>query len=889
MHPKSFSTFYMQLKNISFKKLIFKGLLFIAPFLSLLMEGILALGSMVYKLLRYCLKYTWYTLVLLLFSIPYLLYTLFSGNQKDKQPRTYKFYLKWAGIALGTGATMVLLLFTLVYFGAFGKLPTEQELKELRQAEASLIYDDHGEFLGKFYIFDRTKIEYSDLPPYLVNALISTEDERFYNHSGVDMRSLFRVLFKTLLLQDDSSGGGSTLTMQLAKNIFGRGERYGKLSMPVHKIKEMIIAGRIEKVYSKEEIITLYLNTVPFSDNTYGIEAAAHRFFNKHTKDLTLNEAATLVGSLKANKNYNPRTSPKRSEERRNVVLAKMKKNGLLSDKDFKVHKQDSLKIDYNNIENEGLAPYLREQIRLQLPELLKDVKKEDGTPYNIYKDGLRIYTTIDRTMQQYAEAAVKKHLERLQKDFETAYGKNPPWKTDNEWLLQEAKKLPAYKELKSQGLNDEAIWKKLSEKKTMDLSFYTKDEVQKHSTLDSLSFYIRLLNTGFVSVNPQTGAVKSYVGGVDFQHFKYDHVLQSKRQVGSIFKPIVYATALEVGMPVCTHFSPRALTYADEKFWTPRNASKTDDDPYTYYSVGKALKESLNTIAVQTLFYAGLNNVIRKARAMGIQTALPQVPSIALGSAELSVIEMAKAYTTFANNGVPSQPYFIEKITDKKGKIIWQHKPKKEAAAISQTTAQQMIQLMRATVNEGTAARMRGQYGLTNDLAGKTGTTQDNKDGWFAGLLPNLVMIVWVGNDQQIGFRATYLGQGANSALPIAALFVSQLNRNKQFNAITRATFSVPDEIREEITNCEPVVREGFLDRLLSDSGAAKDTIRAGEVHYRIYERKGKLNDIDNGDEEISIDDVVNPSAAAKNTASSTQQQDDKPKKKGFFGRIFQ
>ena len=488
--------------------------------------------------------------------------------------------------------------------------------------------------------------------------------------------------------------------------------------------------------------------------------------------------------------------------------------------------------------------------------------------------------------MQQYAEAAVKKHLERLQKDFETAYGKNPPWKTDNDWLLQEAKKLPAYKDLKSQGLNDEDIWKKLSEKKTMDLSFYTKDEVQKHSTLDSLSFYIRLLNTGFVSVNPQTGAVKSYVGGVDFQHFKYDHVLQSKRQVGSIFKPIVYATALEVGMPVCTHFSPRALTYADEKFWTPRNASKTDDDPYTYYSVGKALKESLNTIAVQTLFYAGLNNVLSKARAMGIRSTMPKVPSIALGSAELSVIEMAKAYTSFANNGVPSEPYFIEKITDKKGKIIWQHKPKKEAAAISQTTAQKMIQLMRATVNEGTAARMRGQYGLTNDLAGKTGTTQDNKDGWFAGLLPNLVMIAWVGNDLQIGFRATYLGQGANSALPIAALFVSQLNRNKQFNAITRATFSVPDEIREEITNCEPVVREGFLDRLLSDSGAAKDTIRAGEVHYRIYERKGKLNDIDNGDEEISIDDVVNPSAAAKNTASSTQQQDDKPKKKGFFGR---
>jgi len=323
------------------------------------------------------------------------------------------------------------------------------------------------------------------------------------------------------------------------------------IKMLIMKSKEMIIARRIESVYTKEEIITLYLNTVPFSDNTYGIESASYRFFNKPAKELTLNEAATLIGTLKANNNYNPRLYPQRSEERRNTVLAKMKKNGYLTDEDFAAQTKDSLKINYNTIISEGVAPYLREQIRLQLPELLKNITKEDGTPYNIYRDGLRIYTTIDYTMQEYAETAVKKHLARLQKEFEQAYGKKAPWNLDGDWFKQEVKRLPIYKELKAKNLTEEEIWKQLSEKKNMELSFYEEDEVQQHSTLDSLSHYIRLLNTGFVSVNPQTGAVKTYVGGVDFEHFKYDHVLQSKRQVGSIFKPIVYATALEVGMPV--------------------------------------------------------------------------------------------------------------------------------------------------------------------------------------------------------------------------------------------------------------------------------------------------------------------------------------------------
>jgi len=900
----------MNLKNISFKKLLTQGGLALATLLSRLLEGCIALASMVYKLLRYALKVLWAVFIFALLIIPYGIFRLYQGYKNRKnapkkeqeqivytgnifhrswqwlRAKPYQFYLKCIGIPIGIGVAGILLLILLIYFGAFGRLPSEEDLKELRQSEASLVYDYENQLIGKFYIFDRTKIEYKDFPPYLINALIATEDERFYLHGGVDTKSLFRVFFKSLLLQDDSSGGGSTVTMQLAKNIYGRGQRYGKLSMPIHKIKEMIIARRIEKVYSKEEILTLYLNTVPFSDNTYGIESAAQRFFDKSARDLTLNEAATLIGTLKATNSYNPRTSPKRSEERRNVVLAQMKKNNLLTEDDFKVHTRDTLKTTATTAEKDGVAPYLVEQIRLLLPELLKDVKKPDGSAYNIYKDGLRIYTTIDKTMQEYAEKAVEKHLTSLQQDFEQTYGKRAPWNLDSDWFKEEVKKLPAYKELEEQKLSETQIWAKLSEKKPMDLSFYTEDSIKRHSTLDSLSRFIRILNTGFVSVEPQTGAIKTYVGGADFRYFKYDHILQSRRQVGSVFKPIVYATALEMGMPVCTHFSPLPLTYADYEYWSPRNASKTDDDPNIYYSVCKGLRESLNTIAVQTLFYAGLKNVIKKTRQLGITSPLPNVPSIALGSAELSVIEVAKAYTAFANKGVPVEPYFITRIENKKGEVIWERKPKVLAPALSERTAQIMIQMMRSTVNEGTASRMRGQYGLTNDLAGKTGTTQDNKDGWFAGMLPNLVMITWVGNDQQIGFKSTRLGQGANSALPIAALFVSQLNRNSKYKDLTRATFKVSEEIRTEVTECEPTVREGFFDRLLSST--AKDTIRAGDVHYRIYERKGKLHNVED-EEDISVDDVVNPAntpAPAPSTQTATQEG--KEKKKGLLDRIF-
>ncbi|GIZ16288.1 transglycosylase domain-containing protein [Capnocytophaga catalasegens] len=792
--------------------------------------------------------------------------------------QSYKFYLKWAGISIGIGAFLFIFFITLVYFGAFGKLPSEKELKELKQAEASLVYDCENQLIGKFFIFDRTNIAYEDFPPYLIKALIATEDVRFRSHKGVDSKSLFRVFFKTILLQNDASGGGSTITMQLAKNIFGR-----KNSMPVNKIKEIFIARRIEKIYSKDEILTLYLNTVPFSDNTYGIESASQKFFGKSARQLTLNEAATLVGSLKATHNYNPRISLEKSQERRNTVLAQMKKYNLLSQEDFELNTKDSLAISYNYFsDNQGIAPYFREQIRLQVPELLKDVKKSDGTPYNLYKDGLRIYTTLDKTMQEYAENAVEKHMPRLQKDFETSYGKKSPWDIDNQWFKDEVKKLSVYKKLQNQGFSEQIIWNKLSQKKAMDLSFYErKDTILNHSTLDSISFYIRLLNTGFVAIDPKTGAIRSYVGGIDFEKFKYDHVVQSQRQVGSTFKPFIYATAIEYGMPACTHFSPNPITYTDYENWTPTNSSQIEADEHTYFSIGKALRESINTIAVQTLFYVGMDNVVSKIKQLGIKSEIPRVPSIALGTIEMTMLDLARAYSIFGNKGTTTTPYFIEKITDKEGKILWAYSPKKEKQVLSETTIQTMIELMRGTINQGTASRMRGQYGISNDIAGKTGTTQENKDGWFAAVTPNLLMISWVGNDRQIGFRSTRIGQGANSALPITAIFLQQLNRNTKYKKISKETFEVSEEIKATLTECEPIISDNFFERLFS--GKTKDSL-SGNGLFRIY--KPMVDSLK----------IITPNEGEiQNETQSEviQHRDDtffeqKPKKKSLFEKLF-
>ncbi|SHI50076.1 penicillin-binding protein 1A [Mesonia phycicola] len=705
-----------------------------------------------------------------------------------------------------------------IYLGFWGEIPTKKELSELKQSQATEILDKDEKLLGKIYIYDRQSISYNNLPKHLIDALVATEDVRFYEHDGVDNQSLLRVFFKTILLSDKSSGGGSTITLQLAKNLFGR-QDYGSLGIVVNKIRESIVAKRMEEIYSKNDILTMYFNTVPFSDNTYGIESASLKFFNKHAQNLTLAEAATLVGSLKANHSYNPRLYPERSQLRRDVVLQQMVKYGYVSEKIANQAMQDKIALDYQYFApNQGIAPYFRAAITKKLDKILedKDYLKPDGTNYNIYRDGLKVYTTLDITMQKYAEDAMREHMQKLQQAYENAYGNKAPWLTNKKILESNKKKLKRYQQLKKEGLSEKQIEDSLLVKREMELFNWDGNKVVKASTLDSLQHYLKFLNSGMVALDPSNGSVRAYIGGVDYRYFKYDHVAQSKRQVGSTFKPFVYTAAIENGMEPCTYFPVKEVTYTDMDNWTPKNSGGLND-PDLNYSLKKALSNSVNTIAVKVINEVGIEKVIELAHKMGIESEIEEVPSIALGTENLGLIELAKAYTSFVNKSKPSTPLFITKIEDKNGNLIYKNELEDNTPpAYSDYTRQVMLEFMKATINEGTATRIRKTYGLTNDIAGKTGTTQDNKDGWFVGITPKLVTVTWVGNDEQrIGFSSTGIGQGANSALPIFANFMKNINADDKFNNITTAKFETPDDEVMEDLACEPIKEDGFLKKL--------------------------------------------------------------------------
>ena len=745
-----------------------------------------------------------------------------------KQKLSTFFKNKWVkkSILAGIGAVILALVFFVsIYFGAFGKLPNTADLTNLKQAEATQVLDKDSKLIGKYYIYDRQPLTYNQFPKHLLNALIATEDVRFYEHDGVDNVSLLRVLFKTILFQDQSSGGGSTITLQLAKNLYGRDKHFA-FSTVINKVKESIVAKRIEKIYSKKEILTLYLNTVPFPDNTYGIESASRKFFNTSTSKLTVSQAATLVGTLKANTYYNPRRNLKNSTQRRDVVLQQMLKYNYLNAEELSKAKQDSLVLDYQSFNHDlGLAPYFRAQLKKELAIVLEDYKKPNGEAYNLYKDGLVVHTTLDYQMQKYAEEAMQLHLSKLQDAYEASYGKNAPWKTNKKLIENAIKALPEYQRYKEAGLSETQIIDSLSVKHEVELFNWKETRKESISTIDSLQHYLKFLNTGMIALEPKTGAVRTYIGGIDNRFFKYDHVSQSERQVGSTFKPFVYTAAIENGMKPCTYFSPEAITYTDYKNWTPTNSGEKEIDPHINYNLEKALSQSMNTIAVKVLNEVGIDKVLQQAKKLGITKELPKEPSLALGVAEINIKELAGAYASYVNNSKSVKPYFITKIEDKNGVEIVSFKPEvNQTKAYSDYTRQVMLQIMKSTVNTGTAARLRSRYNLKNNIAGKTGTTQDNKDGWFVAITPNLVTVNWVGNDNyNIGFKTTGLGQGANSALPIFAEFYKKLNTDSNYNTITKSNFEKPSNEVIEALNCEEDKRDGFLKRLFNKKKSEK------------------------------------------------------------------
>jgi penicillin-binding protein 1A len=706
---------------------------------------------------------------------------------------------RWTAIVLSPPLFFLFIILFVVWI----ETPWNSDLRNIRNQVASEIYSADSVLLGRFYIQDRTEVAYKDIAPSVVDALIATEDIRFYDHNGVDYQSLGRVLFKSILQQDESSGGGSTLTQQLAKNLYGR-KRYWVLSMLINKMREARTAMKLEDIYEKTELITLYLNTVPFADNVFGIEAAAKRFYSVRARDLTPDQAAVLIGMLKATYSYNPRLFPDRALKRRNVVLGQMVKYNKLKPEAADSLSDLPIELNYTKVSHhQGLAPYFREYLKAEMLNWCKEHEKEDGTPYNIYTDGLKIYTTIDSRLQEYAEHAVGEQMAIIQKSFFTHWGKDKPWKGKEEVLEQAIQRSPRYRRLQEQGLSEEEIMEELQKPIPMTLFSWDGPEEKKISPVDSVIHDLQYLSAGFLAMEPATGQIKAWVGGIDHDFFQYDHVNPgTKRQVGSIFKPIVFATALEQGIPPCDLISASQQTYIDKegKKWTPRN---TQVDYQVEYSMRGALAYSVNTVSVKLIQKAGVDKTMAMARAMGVTSEMPDVPSIALGSSSISLMEMTSVYACLANKGVSSHPYYVSKIVDIDGKVYNSVQPKTHGKRVlNEETADLMISMLKSVVNEGTAARLRYQYGVYNDVAGKTGTTQSNADGWFMAMTPGLVVGSWVGaDDPRIRFRTTELGQGSSTALPITAAFFKQVNKDKQYKAITDAKFAnVPQSLQERL-----------------------------------------------------------------------------------------
>lgn len=712
-------------------------------------------------------------------------------------------------ISLGLlGGLTLLVICLLVYFQALGPLPGYPELQAIQNHNASEVYAEDGALLGKYYVENRINADFDEISPNIINALIATEDARFFEHGGVDARAAARVLFKSVLLMDESSGGGSTLSQQLAKNLYPRRE-YWMLSIVVNKIREMLIARRLEKVYHKEELLRLYLNTVSFGESIFGIKVAAQCFFDKAPQELNAEEAAVLVGMLKATTYYSPVRHPDRALERRNTVLRQMERYGYLEAAVRDSLEELPLSVAYHKEgHNQGLATYFREHLRLKLEEILEGYTKPDGSPYNIYTDGLKVYTSINARLQTYAEEAVQEQMAKVQANFYEDWRKGTPWGSKRV-LQRSVERTERYQWLKKQGKTEAEIEATFNEPVKMTVfSWDGEEETREMSPLDSVKYYLTMLNAGFLAMDPSTGLVKAWVGGINHKYFQYDHVL-SRRQVGSTFKPVVYAAALQSGMLPCEYTPNQKTTYVKYDNWQPGNA---DGEYGGVYSMEGALSNSVNTVTVKLLMRAGLDTVRQLGQAMGIQY-IPEAPSIALGTVEASLYDMLRVYGTFANRGRRPELHYLDRIETAEGEILLEFdppNPRRFPRVLEEQQADMMVKMLEAVVDSGTARRLRYKFGLYNDIAGKTGTTQNQSDGWFIGFNPKLVAGAWVGASlPQVHFRSLYRGQGSSTALPIYGAFMKKVYRDKQFKSIRYARFAeLPDTVAA-LMKCPPFLEE--------------------------------------------------------------------------------
>ncbi|HNW88892.1 MAG TPA: transglycosylase domain-containing protein [Bacteroidales bacterium] len=727
---------------------------------------------------------------------------------------------------------LVLVLFTFISLGVFGFMPTFEELENPRSNLASEIISSDQVVLGKYYIENRSNIHFEDLSPNVVNALIATEDSRFTDHSGIDVRSLFRVMLG-MVTGNRGAGGGSTITQQLAKNLFPRDTNQNFVKVVITKFKEWVTAVKLEHNYTKQEILAMYLNTVDFGNQSYGINSAARTYFDKTPDSLNIQESAMLIGLLKAPTRYSPIRNPENAIKRREVVLKQMETYGYISSEQYDSIRVLPIDMSHFRIQDHtaGMATYFREYLRILLTRDKPDKDnytdkksyeadmeqweknpaygwcnknlKSDGTPYNIFKDGLRIYTTINSKMQRYAEEAVSEHIgKELQKDFYKHWKgvKRAPydWQVSdqqiNKMIMQGVYRSERYQNLKKENVPDEKIMKIFSTPVKMNVFAWGGNKDTIMSPLDSVKYYKWFLLAGLMSVEPQTGYVRAYVGGINYKYFQYDHVCLAKRQVGSTFKPFVYTVAMQEGeFSPCTKVPNVPITFDLEngQKWEPHNSGEYKEGEMV--TLKEALANSINWISAFLIKRYSPGPVVKVARKMGIKSDIPEVYAICLGTPDLSLYEMVGAINSFANEGVYIEPIFVTRIEDKYGNTLASFVPQTQEA-MSEETAYLMTSLMQGVVESGTGARLRGKYGLTNQIAGKTGTTDNNSDGWFMGFVPNLTTGVWVGcEDRSIHFRSTSLGQGANMSLPIWAIYMKKVYADKSLNIRPSDNFSRP------------------------------------------------------------------------------------------------
>lgn len=720
-----------------------------------------------------------------------------SSSKKSSKKHPILSFIWKVGLVL---FLLACLFFIIVFLGVLGPVPSKSQLHQINNPLASEVFSAKGKILGRYYIENRSNVTFDEISENVTNALIATEDARFYEHRGIDEIALARVFVKSIILRNDNSGGGSTISQQIAKNLFPRVD-YGPLSMPINKLRESIIAYRMERIYTKHQILALYLNTVPFAENIFGIEVAAERFFSKLPLNLDVHEAAVLVGMLKANNYYNPRTHPERALGRRNVVIDQMVKEEYLSAEVAAKHKEKPLGVKYRLISyNQGPAPYFVEMLKPELLKWCKDNVNEEGEPYNLYTDGLKVTTTIDYNLQYYAKESVKEYMKLLQKKFDEH------WKGRDMFKANPAIIKSAVQNNNTSGASYAEELKKYNAKTHTQLFTWNGIKDANITRLDSLKHYLKILNAGFIAIDPQQSALKAWVGGVDFRFFKYDHV-KAPRQTGSTFKPFVYLAALEEDIDADTYFVNQYKVYEEYKDWAPRNSH---NDYGGYYTMKGALAKSLNTVSVEVLLEAGIDETIDIAEDLGISTEMPDYPSLALGVASISLKEIVEAYAGIVNDGKPVKSNYLVEIADKNGKVLESfHHELETESVVSPENCRAVINMMEAVITDGTGRGIRRDYRITGDFAGKTGTTQNNSDGWFIGISPNLVTGCWVGaDDPRVHFRTTTYGQGAYMALPIVGRFFRKTYNNDQYSNLKNAQFAEPNKNLLAMLN-EPSYKE--------------------------------------------------------------------------------